>query len=385
MRAFILLILIGIVAFLVTPTIPEQDTIEFEEPILILSEENSPELETEEVSPSLVGLGPKEVEEELPPAPVDLSAQAGEIVVETLEVVPTPVEELVVEEVPKISFSEINTSVREALVNIFCTTKSGGSFKPITGSGITIDERGIILTNAHVAQYFLLKDYLMEDFVQCTIRTGSPAKPKYKAKLLFISPSWIENNADSITQQSPKGTGEDDYALVLITGRTDPNKTLPETFSFIPVEYDSNNIKLNDEVLLAAYPAGFLGGISIQKDLYISSTVIKVMELFTFVSGTLDLFSIGGSVVAQQGSSGGAVVSDELKMLGIIVTSSVADSTEDRDLRAITIAHINRSFTGDTGADLQTFFSGNIKTEANTFNENVAPILTRFLVDELNK
>ena len=301
------------------------------------------------------------------------------------DVVPVVPQPVVVQEEPKVSFSEINTNTREALVNIFCTTKSGGSFKPITGSGIIIDDRGIVLTNAHVAQYFLLKDYLTENFMQCTIRTGSPARSKYKATPIFISPSWVKENANSIIQQTPKGTGEADYALILITGRTDPVKVLPETFSFIPPEYNSGKIEVGGGVLLAAYPAGFLGGISIQKDLYISSTVTKIMELFTFGSGTLDVFSIGGSVVAQQGSSGGAVVNEEGRLLGIIVTSSVAESTQDRDLRAIAIGHINRSFVKDTGFDLQTLFSGDIIAEADAFGENIAPELTQLLVDELEK
>lgn len=386
MKAFIFLILTVVVAFLGVSVLPAQDAAKPEqisEPVFegldlgsIFDEKDSEDIETKE---AVV------IEEELPPAQPDLPAQVGEMIVEAPDIVPTLIEEPqpVIEEAPKISFSEINTKAREALVNIFCTTKSGGSFKPITGSGVIIDERGVVLTNAHVAQYFLLKNYIVEDFINCTIRTGSPAKPKYKATPIFISPSWIEENANSIVQQVPKGTGENDYALVLITERTDPTKTLPETFSFIPPEYNSGKIEVSDGVLLAAYPAGFLGGISIQKDLYVSSAVTEVMELFTFGSGTLDLFSIGGSVVAQQGSSGGAVVSDELKMLGIIVTSSTAESTEDRDLRAITIAHINRSFMKDTGFDLQTLLSGDIVAEAGAFNENIAPQLTQLLVDEL--
>lgn len=296
-----------------------------------------------------------------------------------------PPSQILAEESPQTSFSTINTITREALVNIFCTTKSGGTFKPITGSGVIIDERGIILTNAHIAQYFLLKNYITEDFIDCVIRADSPAKPLYIAMPIFISPSWIKKNASGITQQSPKGTGEDDYALLLITQRTDPTKTIPETFSFISPLYNSADIEAGEQVLLAAYPAGFLSGIAIAKDLYISSAITQIMEVFTFGGGTLDLFSIGGSVVAQQGSSGGAVVGAESKLLGIIVTSSVADTTAERDLRAITIAHINRSFVKDTGFDLQTLFSGNIEAEANAFNENIAPALTQLLVDELEK
>ena len=289
------------------------------------------------------------------------------------------------QEQKNVLFSTINQKTREALVNIFCVTKSGGIFKPASGSGIIIDKRGIILTNAHVAQYFLLKDYLEQNFIECIVRVGSPARALYKVEPIFISPSWIQNNADNITQQSPTGTGEDDYALLLITEYTDKNKTLPKIFPFISPLYNSGDISIGEDVLLAAYPAGFLSGISIAKDLYISSAITKIIDVFTFKEGALDLFSIGGSIVAQQGSSGGAVVNRKNELLGIIVTSSEAENTQDRDLRAITIAHINRSFMKDTGFDLQTLFSGNIKAEVDAFNKNIATELTRLLVSELEK
>jgi hypothetical protein len=105
-------------------------------------------------------------------------------------------------------FSFINEETRKALVNILCTTKFGGSLKPITASGIIIDEKGVILTNAHIAQYFLLKDYQTKNFLECVIRQGSPAKPLYRAQLLYIPSLWVEDNAASIKLQEPKGTGE---------------------------------------------------------------------------------------------------------------------------------------------------------------------------------
>ena len=344
--------------------------------VVVVEDVEVSELEPTEEEPEILI-----VEEEVEVV-VDLPA---EVVVE--QPIAPEVEEVEekIEELPQVSFTKINEVTRKAIVNIFCTTKSGGSFKPTTGSGVIIDERGVILTNAHVAQYFLLENYLTEGFINCVIRTGSPAIPLYKAKLIFISPSWVNANANNIIQQSPKGTGEDDYALLLITERTDPTADLPESFSFIEPLYNSGSIETGDGVLLAGYPAGFLSGITIAKNLYISSAITSVMELFTFRDGTLDLFSIGGSVVAQQGSSGGAVVDTNNRLLGVIVTSSVADATDERDLRAITIAHINRRFVKDTGFDLQTLFSGNMEAEVNAFEENLAPALTQLLADELDK
>src|SRR3989344_1157804 len=56
---------------------------------------------------------------------------------------------------PPQKFDVINERARPTLVNILCGARSG-TFRPISASGVIIDPRGVILTNAHVAQYFLL-------------------------------------------------------------------------------------------------------------------------------------------------------------------------------------------------------------------------------------
>ena len=57
---------------------------------------------------------------------------------------------------PQDSLDEASEKARAVLVNIMCaseyTTISG-----MTGSGVIIDPRGIIVTNAHVAQYFMIE------------------------------------------------------------------------------------------------------------------------------------------------------------------------------------------------------------------------------------
>ena len=292
---------------------------------------------------------------------------------------PTPSTEL------PLTFSQINTETAKALVNIICSQNVSGAVTPITGSGVIIDPRGVVITNAHVAQFFLLKDYPIEGGLKCVLRTGSPARNMYTAELLYISPEWVSLHAHDITNSLPKGTGEHDYAFLRITGRTDPNAELPTTFPFIPIDINSHNISTGDQVLAAAYPAGFLGGISIQKDLYSVSSIATVGERFTFLENTIDLFSIGGTVVSQGGSSGGAVVSDENKLIGVIVTSTQADTTAERDLRAITTGHIDRALTKNANATIEGLLFGDIALKAKLFNLGIAPALTNIFLQVLNK
>src|SRR3989344_9558890 len=51
---------------------------------------------------------------------------------------------------PTKSQEQINIETRAALVNILCTSRTG--INGISGSGIIVDSRGVILTNAHVGQ-----------------------------------------------------------------------------------------------------------------------------------------------------------------------------------------------------------------------------------------
>lgn len=288
--------------------------------------------------------------------------------------------------VSAVSFNEINKKTRDALVNILCTTLRSGSFEPLSGSGVVIDPRGVILTNAHIAEYFLLKDYLVPDFVQCIIRTGEPARNRYKARLLYISPLWIQANYKKIRLAEPTGTGENDFAFLLIAGSINQETLpLPKEFPALAMDSADEALRTQNQVIAAGYPAGFLSGINIQKDLYPSSSVVTTREVFTFKEKTADLFSIGGSLLAQQGSSGGAVVSSAGKLMGLIVTATDAATTGERDLHAITPSHIARSFKADTGFALEQFFASDLAETAKSFNKNVAPALTALLEDEINR
>lgn len=274
--------------------------------------------------------------------------------------------------------SSVNETVRKTVVNIFCTSIFGGPFDAISASGVIIDPRGIILTNAHVAQYFLLRDYPAPNTMSCVIRTGAPAVPQYTAELMFLPPSWIQKNAQKIKDENPLGTGEHDYALVRITGTVNKQNALPAIFPYSPIS--TALPKLDDDVLIVGYPAGFLGGIALQRDLYQSSAFTKVRELLTFVESTLDVFSIGGSVVAQSGSSGGSASNLNGELIGLIVTTTAGADTSSRDLRAITTSYLLRDFQNEAGVALGVYLSGDPAERVSVFRQTKEPALIKSLV-----
>lgn len=288
--------------------------------------------------------------------------------------------------VEHISFSAVNARARAALVNIFCLAPSGNRVQGAAGSGIIIDPRGIVLTNAHLANIYLVKDHPEKDTIDCVLRTGSPAVNTYRAELLYISPRWIENNKTAIIEESPVGTGENDFAFLRITEMTMPDATLPSVFPFLPYEVEEETLAVDEPVLIVGYPASFLGSIAVQKDLAITSTVGSITKLFTFdEQGLLDLISVGASILAQKGSSGGAVVRGNGNVTGLIVTSSSGATTAERELHAITLAHVNRVLKKEMGLDLTTFLSADPKAIGDNFNVTLGATLKETLVGVISQ
>ncbi|MSR70737.1 serine protease [Candidatus Kaiserbacteria bacterium] len=284
--------------------------------------------------------------------------------------------------VPTKSQEQINVETRAALVNILCLTKTG--IHGVSGSGVIIDSRGVILTNAHIGQYFLLRDYLTPGNVECTVRIGSPAERRYTAKLLYLPPLWVADNAAQLKASVATGTGEHDYAFLMLTGTTDPSATLPSSFPHLVMENSYPDV--GDEMLLASYPAGFLSGELIEKSLYASSAVAYTTRLFSFDdSQRVDLFSIGGTVLSQAGSSGGAVVRlTNGKLAGLIATATTGESTGERDLRAVTLSHINTSLGVQGQGGITALLTGNLYPKITTFETSIAPLERAVLIKALS-
>lgn len=286
-------------------------------------------------------------------------------------------------QVPALSGETLNTIARSSIVNILCTTAVGGSFKPISGSGVMVDSRGVILTNAHVAQFFLLRNYVRPNNIDCVVRTGSPASNTYRAELIYLPMQWINDNASQINSSEATGTGENDFAFLRVTGPYNTARSLPDDIPHLAMSSAAPDI--GDSMLLAAYPAGFLSGELITTQLYASSAFAYVTQLFTFDdANNIDLFSVGGTIASQSGSSGGAVLRSDGSLIGIISTAILTGATSQRDLRAISIGYIDRALVAQGQGGVTALLSGDIAAKATDFGTNTAPKETAKLEAVLN-
>ncbi len=271
---------------------------------------------------------------------------------------------------------DMNTYTKNALVNILCIPAANTPVKAITGTGVVIDPRGIILTNAHIAQYFILQNVVGQKIVTCTIRTGSPAVATDKAVALYVSPLWIEKNSTVLISDDPSGTGEDDFGLLLIT--------TPHAKDFDFVEFDTiTTPKERDAVFVAGYAAGFLGNFDIEKNLWALSSFATIDKLYSFGDLTDDFMTISGNVVAQRGSSGGAILNTDKKLIALISTVSSEATTDKRVIGAISLRHINKSLESQQGVTLRDFISGDVVKKVQQFYTVIAPELAQILLDSI--
>lgn len=281
---------------------------------------------------------------------------------------------------PPLTPADVNTMTRAALVNIFCFSNNG-SLRPVSGSGTVIDPRGIILTNAHVAQYVLLSQSPRVD-LRCYVRSGSPAVVHWMPRVLYIPAAWVNAHVADINADHPLGTGEHDYALLSIAASVD-GSPLPEFPSLTPDTREAIAF-IDDLVLVSSYPAEFAGA-SAAASLYPASTFTTVQQFLTFTTGSVDVISVGSVIQAQSGSSGGAIANEWGRLVGVITTTSEGTTTAQRELRGITLSYIDRDLVVQTGAGLSSILAGDTTAKTDLFSTDQALSLIQLFLKQLTK
>lgn len=266
-----------------------------------------------------------------------------------------------------------------AIVNIFCTSTTRSQIRTTTGTGFFIHSAGVILTNAHVAQYLLLTRTDTFGATECIVRTGNPASPQYEADILYISPAWIVNNAEFLSDPSPTGTGERDYALLYVTKSVD-DSPLPASFPALALDTTLIPRTLTGQTVFATgYPAELLVRDGTSANLIPKQADTTVTDLFTFGSNFADVLALAGSSVGQHGSSGGPITTRQNTAIGMITTKGNDAVDGVGSLRAITLSYINRTIEEETGFPLENVLSGDLAYRAEVFTDVMVPFLTEVI------
>lgn len=232
--------------------------------------------------------------------------------------------------------SEVD-KLKVATVNIFCRMQRGGQIAHYTGSGVVIDPSGVILTNAHVAEHVMLEQAGHE---RCFIRTGSPAANSYKAKVVYLPSTWIYNNSNNLAYQNITGNGENDYAILKITERVSANAyDIP--MPYIPV--DSRILFIGDSLTLIGYPMLSQSVSFLESGLYSLEESSTVTSVSGYDGRSPDVITTSPTPLATNGSSGGAIISSDGKLVGLM-DAATTDSYSGRPaIQGITISYIERS------------------------------------------
>lgn len=273
------------------------------------------------------------------------------------------------------NFSQ-SEKINKATVNILCSMQRGNMIEKFTGSGVVIDPSGIIITNAHIAEHVMLAE---AGYESCNIRTGSPAKNSYKAKVIYLPDIWIQNNRNNLSMQSITGTGENDYALLLITERTSidaPN---------VPLVYlspSNQTVSIGDGIILAGYPAGFGDAALLDSALYLLQKPSQITNAAGFNGTGADVINTSPTSLAEHGSSGGAVAGSDGSLVGIIVAVTIDNYTSQKNIQAITLSYIRNSIQNNFGKSFDYFLS-NAQTESKNFETTKAASHSAILMQGL--
>lgn len=279
--------------------------------------------------------------------------------------------------------SPTNINLADAIVNIYCTYKTPDFIKTTTGTGVVVSSNGVVLTNAHVAQFLLLEGMKAKGTTNCIIRSGETATESYEAELLYISPKWIQDNAEIISQANPKGTGERDYALLYISKGVD-NLPVPASLTFVPADTAYlTKVDINSVVTIGGYPILNQNLEDVQDHLNRVTATTTIAEIFTFVSKTTDIFNLRGSDIGDYGISGGPVVNSSNKLIGLITTKNDDALLGKGSLNAITLSYIDQTMKEETGFNFTQNLNGNLPYRAEVFKATVIPFLTKILSEEL--
>ena len=193
--------------------------------------------------------------------------------------------------------------------------------------------------------------------------------------MFYIPSTWVKNNSGILSKMNPTGNGEKDYAIVKTTDSISadaPNPPLPY------LEESQNDPAQSENIYLAGYPAGFSDGNLLDSSLYEITQKVSVVNTYALGGKNSGEIFTSPTLLAERGSSGGAVVDNNGKLLGIMFATGLDPYSGRKNIQAISIPYIQNDLQNETGKILS-WYRSNSEIESENFLSNNAKTLSNIL------
>lgn len=228
---------------------------------------------------------------------------------------------------------EFYARTADAVIQIFCTTEK----EIFSASGVIVNERGLVMTNAHVAS--IAKN---SGLANCQARHGNPAVPFAGLEVVFI--------ADTNTKIPNTEVPQRDIAFLRIVNASAP---------FHTTEFDPVDAATGETLWTLGYPSEFLEGIIAvgHSNLVFSALRVAGLADIDGDGSNAEGYVFKGGIVLQQGSSGTALFGRRGRVVGLIFATTKGATTAEREGVAISTSYIERILKLETGQGLAGFIS----------------------------
>lgn len=234
---------------------------------------------------------------------------------------------------PLLSDREFYDRYANAVVQIFCHTTD----RIVTATGIMLNQRGLILTNAHVA-----KLVIEAAPPNCQARHGNPASDFAGISIIYPGNTTLKISDTDVPQE--------DFAFLELDAPR-------EAFSFVPI--DLGTAPVGEAFLTLGYPSEFLQSVNtaFHSNLVFSSLVLGGYADLDANPDDAEGYVFHGGIILQQGSSGTPIFYRNGRLNAIIFATTKGPSTDSRDGIAIKLSSIDRALRAETGQGLEEYIS----------------------------
>ncbi|RJQ37599.1 hypothetical protein C4552_00345 [Candidatus Parcubacteria bacterium] len=229
--------------------------------------------------------------------------------------------------------AEIYAMRSTAVVQIFC--QGGG--KVFAATGVIVNARGLVLTNAHVVQF--VRDIGPSD---CQARHGNPASAFAGVDTVFMPDTGPKIPDTDVPQR--------DFGFLIL-------KDVREPFAVAPIATEA--AAAGASLYTLGYPSEFLQGLAAFNNANLVFSILAVHGLANVDDDEQapDVYVFQGGIALQQGSSGTALLDQRGSVVGIIFATTQAGTTGEREGVGLITSYMDRVLRTETGQGLLEFIA----------------------------